>query len=1098
MSWFDDVWNWLTETWNFITGRLYDAVNATLDFARNAWNYITTTIWDWLRYAADRAGDTWNWLATTGINLLNAARDAATNAYNYIAITIWPWLQSAATNIVNLANWLYTSGLDLWNATKQLATDALAWITGTIWPWLQSAAGNIANLANWLYTSALALWNAALAVATDGYNYTKNTLVPWEGWHFTNLAGLSQGISSLLAPVAAGWSDELGRGLGDYVRAATRPDTPEWRASFGQIPLASIAGIRPLIQGATDDWTGFLSNIWEEMSTGFPGVRKSLGDWLGSAWQSIVKLFGEQVVPGVQSALSWLMDNLMGLFRAPLARLLEGPKRSSPPTLESGVAFAQEMFNLSLAGAVGLGAMSIAPEILHPLKHIGLGRVAAMIGDWTDYKSISQNYIGPLLKATMFWPSFYYFNNQFRPTRPPMRDLIEMRAKHEIDASHFARELGYQGTSDDDIAIYEGYVWRDPRLMEVVRLAEVSSPPETPDPRAWEWLQRAGLQPRDPRDWWFAYKMAKAGYEDVDVPVLTSTARLMSMRREQTLYLMQVRQLYRNGFIDAESARPLLRAAFLRDDVITFRLAAMDLELTYDSKADALSSLRARFVKGELDQDQFGAGLTTLGLIPTRQAFILQNDIAKTQGAIAAKRATDERASVRKYESLSQQLYRAQFAAGHVDSGQYLQALIALGIQGNVAQANVMLEQEKVAAKTSLADRRAAESAQLRTRRAAASAVREQFRAGVLDANAYRLGLVGLGIAPDEADAVIAQEQARLERASLVAEVRDSERRLAAGSRARASLLRERYLADDITDAAYVAGLIDLGIPQAEADATVGVARARKERAEATSTARRAESALSEERRLRATYLRAQFQGGDIDASVYLSSLLDLGIPRDSAAAIVGAERERLDRLAQAKADRTAEASRVKAASARADVLREQVRAQQITASQYTDQLAALGYPPALALALGDLETARLNERQDRDLRSDEEATSRKLQLAAVNLYRAQFARGDLSEAVYRDLLRSAGLDALYIDALVELETIKAEQLAAARARSAEEQSERREQSAKARLYREQYEQEVIAAEEYRRRLLDLGWPQELADAQVEYDALQFFGIEAA
>ncbi len=96
----------------------------------------------------------------------------------------------------------------------------------------------------------------------------------------------------------------------------------------------------------------------------------------------------------------------------------------------------------------GLLGMTIAGELLHPLKRIGLGNLAAMIFDTTNYKLITGAFIGAMSTALLRTPLTYYFNTTFRPWLPTPRDQADLRSHGLITKEEYSKLLGYQGLPD--------------------------------------------------------------------------------------------------------------------------------------------------------------------------------------------------------------------------------------------------------------------------------------------------------------------------------------------------------------------------------------------------------------------------------------------------------------------------------------------------------------------------------------------------------------------------------------------------------------------------------------------------------------------------
>lgn len=269
---------------------------------------------------------------------------------------------------------------------------------------------------------------------------------------------------------------------------------------------------------------------------------------------------------------------------------------------------------VALLAAGGLVGMALLGETIGFWKGMGLGQIAAIVWDASSFRLITGAILGALTWATIRQPLRYATNALLRPNLPDMRDITEMYAKKEITAPEFDQAMAYMGIPDDWLGVYHRYIWRDPRLFEVVRIAEIASPDPVPPKEATEWLTRAGMTEGIGPDWWYWMKFGKGAYDYLDIPILVNVAKMAVARREQTLYLTQIRRLARDGYIDATRTRTLLEAAWVPTPPIQFREAGIALEAEYEEKADLSTMLLMAFSRGLITEAECSQQLARLGM----------------------------------------------------------------------------------------------------------------------------------------------------------------------------------------------------------------------------------------------------------------------------------------------------------------------------------------------------------------------------------------------------------------------------------------------------------------------------------------------------
>jgi len=354
--------------------------------------------------------------------------------------------------------------------------------------------------------------------------------------------------------------------------------------------------------------------------------------------QALFAALKDVVLPiGVAAAYQFLppfqdfVNNMIGigwdLYLGPLERI-------APVTPEEAPVVAATLYSQAVAAGAAAHLVSMVAETSTSLKHMGFGYLAAFLADMASFSKLAAATQGVLISIGLGKPFQYSVQEKLRPIIPDDKDLQFMRAKKEITFDEFKQFMSYHGYTDWWIDTWEKFLWMDPRMMEIVRLTEIVRPEPTPPREALEWLEHADLVPEDPADWWFYMKFGKAGYDYIDIPVLTRAVKWLTKRREQTMYLMQIRRSYRTGRMTKEEAFTRMERCQLAPDVIEFRMESMDLEKAFEKQHDRINADIQAFRKGFIDEFELLAMLIDDGMLDDDAADKVETEMIRRFGGI--------------------------------------------------------------------------------------------------------------------------------------------------------------------------------------------------------------------------------------------------------------------------------------------------------------------------------------------------------------------------------------------------------------------------------------------------------------------------------
>lgn len=340
--------------------------------------------------------------------------------------------------------------------------------------------------------------------------------------------------------------------------------------------------------------------------------------FLGGLQGVITKLGPQLLVSGglfFNSPLKTTAEELLG--RAIAAQI--NVDQLAAPASEAD---ALESASARLVQAMGFGLeaqmLSYSAEALTPLKQMGFNQLAGFLGDLAGFQRIAQGLMGTIETAGIYTPLQWAANRRFRPTLPRLGDIEMMFAKYALTREQtfdILRRLGYP---EEIVDVMPGYLYRDPRLGELVRVFQYSEPGAvTLNADDLLTLKIARVDPEDP-DAYYKLKLARAGYEPVDIDAFVKPLKMGLVRREQTAVYEQITRLYREGFITRDRASDLVQDAREVADVLAFRLKGLDLQREYEQKEDIRQMVLAALGRRLMTAAEASTALASIGMDPER------------------------------------------------------------------------------------------------------------------------------------------------------------------------------------------------------------------------------------------------------------------------------------------------------------------------------------------------------------------------------------------------------------------------------------------------------------------------------------------------
>ena len=538
-------------------------------------------------------------------------------------------------------------------------------LSSTLWDVYRWLEGQIEGLINLIWNGFVLIWSELIASVET---LTGSIVAP--------IKEIWQQITSTLAE----WFEKIRAQIALFLQ-----DPAQWLLDLGREVWQSIQGlgaelwdIMVTTGNAVASWIG-------EKIVAVPSmVSEYLRDVLFWLWEQIKVAFvfvKDEIVPAVWEATTgaagWLKDQFTHTVGLAYDELMDHAKSFTPITPAKSVQLAGIMFG----SAVGFGAlahaMALGVEAIPNLKYMGVHYMSSFAAHMGGFGAISSATMGVIAALALRVPFSYYMNNLLRPTIPDDKLLIEFRAKRELDFSQFKRYMGYHGHSDQWVAKIDSWLWKDPRLFEILYCADVTVPPR-------EWLVR---------------KFERAGYEDIDVDILCRVVERRTTRSPRTYYASAMRRNFRHGFLSESEVEWGVRDLEMAPEGTHWIKRAGELDVIYETFSDLVTAYRTAYRNDIITEGQCLASLAALGLPRVRaEAIVYLEWVRKYPRATKAERAEVEEPWAELQAEYSR-AYIESFRRGLITQGELVTCLVAIGIERKVAEVTAFFEALKLVPK---------------------------------------------------------------------------------------------------------------------------------------------------------------------------------------------------------------------------------------------------------------------------------------------------------------------------------------------------------------------------------------------------------------
>ena len=407
-----------------------------------------------------------------------------------------------------------------------------------------------------------------------------------------------------------------------YEDAKARGEQNKELGTFGGLPVALYEGLKDLTEDMSDAAGGAISEMYTDLFASLTGQPLSS--------EAEKKLSGTSV----PEAVGGIVDSIVDVVLLPFDKGAEALDKEIPGTAKTAI---REMVKLGagLGATVGLGGYIM--EHFHPTKSTNAARSLNMILELVGFRTLRDAYLKPLRWQLIELPLRYKWNSLIHAGIPTQGEITGLARKYEITPDEYRKAMHMQGVDDFWIDKLLMGFWADPRLFEIIRLMEVERPPEKPPEEAVTWLKAAKLDRFIGPDWWLAMKFGKAGYDQIDIPVLVSAVKARNVQRELGDIRALQRKLYRDGTYSREHYETLLAARGISKEEMKELIDAIDEELVDLENREYRRAYERKYLTGRITIEELEKLLVKYGLREDRAKARTAYMIARKEGKLAVE-----------------------------------------------------------------------------------------------------------------------------------------------------------------------------------------------------------------------------------------------------------------------------------------------------------------------------------------------------------------------------------------------------------------------------------------------------------------------------
>jgi len=513
--------------------------------------------------------DFWNWTMRPGIH-------AIVSGFEWIWDSAVSWARDAYNKAVDVYNriedvfdylrWtLYQKLEDVWNILRDIG--------GTVYTYASRA---VQTVRVWIQEGSSWIWDKIT-----------NVVLPFIKQHYLLLLG------------------PLGQTL-DLLKTFFPQLDKIWN------------GITERVHGIFETVSKQMAALPQAIAGGFHSAIAYLKDILKQLWNEILAPFGNVIKSAVSSVLDKIGDLMWGLFSGFYNAVLNlAPV--NPAVAKDNIPMIMKM---ALEAAIGLGGAYVIGELLHPLKQIGLGHLAAMIYKASNYDLITGAIIGALATAAFGQPLKYSFNEIFRPYLLSWSQVMELHSRNFFEEQEFMMFLKYHGYPDEFKRYFDELAITPVRYFGLAAVARMGYFDEQ----------------------FFEEELNRSGYSRQAKQVMLQMYAQTAKEAVKAHYASVVIDRYRTGIIDKNGLDQELKMLGYPDKVRPSLITGAQLYYDLDSVKDHIEAIRFAYRRGKITIEQLKAELANLGIRDDMISRIAAIELARTKTDVGSTEQEEVRA----------------------------------------------------------------------------------------------------------------------------------------------------------------------------------------------------------------------------------------------------------------------------------------------------------------------------------------------------------------------------------------------------------------------------------------------------------------------
>jgi len=408
-------------------------------------------------------------------------------------------------------------------------------------------------------------------------------------------------------------------------------------------------------------------------ATAFHEVLVSLWQWMLEKMKDLINLVVGVIRPvwdAVWATVDGVTQATSSLLFTGLQAAFAGHETIRP---EDAWPIAANLYSFALKQGVAAHATALGAEIAHPIKHVGLGSIPAMIGEFAGFSRVSAASLGILMSRVLAQAMTYNVQKKYRPVQPDDMMLQIMAVKPDITNEQFRKGMAYMGYSEEWIDSIQQTMYHEPRYFELKMMSEDEAATD-------EWLR---------------LKSRRAGFTEKDTDVMVRSYVKQASRMQRVDYYRQSFYMYKEGYITHERFEELLVEMELRPEALYFARRGAEMAYLSDYLKDMISLYTDSFMKDLIDDDELLVSLLSLGMAPQRAWLVVAKSKIRKTPKPRRVTITEEQKAAAVIQKKYVQLYIQQFRKELITTEKLLTSLLAIGITRDLAEVTVAIEDAK-------------------------------------------------------------------------------------------------------------------------------------------------------------------------------------------------------------------------------------------------------------------------------------------------------------------------------------------------------------------------------------------------------------------